>query len=301
VRAKPYGALAAGIVAVSFGAILARLAASPAPAVSAMRMIFASLAIAPFALGSRRVRGELRGLPKRDVALVGVSGAFLALHFILWISSLSYTDVTASVVFVTTSPFWVALFTIAVLRERVARAFWPGLALALVGGAVIGGADALARGARLAGDLLAVAGAAALAGYFIAGARLRGRLSLVGYVFAVYSFAAVILLAGALAARVPLTALGWKAYVSCLLMALVCQVGGHSLFNWALRHLPATFVAMAALGEPVGASLLALAILGEAPRASDVVGGVLILAGIFVVLVFGPRTLEVGDRPGSGG
>jgi drug/metabolite transporter (DMT)-like permease len=288
---KPHAGLAAGIAAISFGAIFTRLAASPAPAVAALRMVFASLVLAPFALGNPRVRKELRGLSRREAALVGLAGSFLALHFILWISSLSFTGVTASVVFVTTNPLWVALFTIVVLRRDVPRGFWPGLALAIAGGIVIGGADAVGNAARLKGDLLALGGAAAVAGYFLAGARLRERLSLLAYVVPVYSVAGVLLAAGALVAKVPLAGYRWESYAYCLAMALVCQIAGHSLFNWALKHLPTPVVAMASLGEPVGATVLALLILGEAPRRSDVGGGVLILAGILVVMA-GSRIVE---------
>jgi len=294
-------ALGAGIVAISFGAIFTRLAGSPAPMVAALRMMLSSLMLAPFALGSARARRELARLSRRDLALIGLSGVFLALHFILWISSLSFTGVTASVVFVTTNPLWVALFTFFFLKEKISRVFWFGLALAVAGGAIIGGADAAGGGLRWQGDLLAIGGAVAIAGYFCVGSRLRRRLSLLAYIFPVYSFAAVVLCAGALVSKVPLTGYGWESYAYCFLMAIICQILGHSVFNWALRHLAATVVAIAVLGEPVGASVLALFVLGEVPRRAEIVGGILILSGIFLVLSFSPQSAQEREPTASGG
>jgi drug/metabolite transporter (DMT)-like permease len=298
---KSYNALGAGILAISFGAIFVRLAEAPAPLVASLRMLFASFILVPFLLSSRGLRAELRRLSLRDVCLLILAGLFLALHFILWISSLSFTGVTSSVVFVTTNPLFVALYTILVLRERVARTFWFGLALAILGGIIIGGSDVIGGGPRWKGDLLALGGAVAIAGYFLVGSRLRKRLSLAGYVFPVYSCAAVVLVGAALTARVPFTGFGWRSYLYCFLLAFVCQILGHSFFNYALRHLAATVVTIAVIGEPVGASILAFLILRETPPLTAVLGGASILFGIFLVLYFSPETVPPKEEIASGG
>lgn len=298
---RSYNALGAGIVAISFGAIFVRLAGAPAPLVASLRMLFASLILLPFVLFSRRLRGELARLSPKDVVLLALAGLFLALHFMLWISSLSLTGVTSSVVFVTTNPLFVALYTIVVLRERVARTFWFGLGLALLGGLVIGGGDIIGGGVRWKGDLLALGGAVAIAGYFLVGSRLRKRLTLFSYVFPVYSCAAVILLAAALVTRMQFTGFGWRSFLYCFLLAFVCQILGHSFFNYALKHLHATVVTIAVLGEPVGASLLALLILRETPVLTEILGGASILFGIFLVLYFSPETVPPKEEIASGG
>jgi drug/metabolite transporter (DMT)-like permease len=297
---KSYNALVGGIVSISFGAIFVRLAHAPAPTVAALRMVFASLILAPFVLASSRAKRELAHLPRRDAVLLALAGFFLALHFILWVSSLSFTGVTSSVVFVTTNPLFVALYSMFFLRERVSRVFWLGLGLAILGGVIIGGSDAASGGSRWKGDLLALAGAAAIAGYFLVGSALRRRLTLIGYVFPVYSCAAVILLAAALASGASLAGQRRESYLYCFLMALVCQIFGHSLFNWALKHLAATVVTISVLGEPVGASILALIILREAPGVSAIVGGFSILLGIFLVLYFSETSSTAKERIASG-
>jgi drug/metabolite transporter (DMT)-like permease len=299
--ARSYYTLGAGIAAISFGAIFVRLAGAPAPLVASLRMIFASLILLPFVLFSRSLRGNLARLSPKDVALLALAGLFLALHFMLWISSLSLTGVTSSVVFVTTNPLFVALYTIVVLKERVARTFWFGLGLALLGGLVIGGGDILGGGARWQGDLLALGGAVAIAGYFLVGSRLRKRLTLFSYVFPVYSFAAAILFAAALVTHMQFTGFGWRSFFYCFMLAFVCQILGHSFFNYALKHLHATVVTIAVLGEPVGASLLAILILRETPVLTEILGGASILFGIFLVLYFSPETVPPKEEIASGG
>ena len=296
---KTYSALWVAIFSVSFAAIFIRLTPVPALVIAALRMIFSSMLLLPWVVSRRDVRHEMRLLSHRDALLLFFSGLLLALHFALWITSLSFTGVTSSVVFVTTSPLFVALYVIFVFKERVSKVFWLGLIVAGCGGLVLGGGNLVHGEGRWKGDLLAVAGAIAVAGYFLVGSRLRKRLSLVGYVFPVYSFAAVILSIAVVLAGIPFHGYSWKGYLYCFLLAFFCQLIGHSLFNWALKYLKATMVSIAALGEPVGASILALLILGEVPHLTEVLGGIFILLGICIVLYVSPEAVSfekgVGD------
>lgn len=292
--------LGIGIVAISFAAIFARLAQSPAILVAALRLVFTASLLLPVFLISRGAREELRALSFRDWCSAALAGIFLALHFILWISSLSLTSVASSVVLVTTSPIWIAVYSILILRERVPVSFWLGIIVAISGGAVIGSKDIGAGRGQIVGDLLAALGAVAVAGYFLVGSALRKRLSTLVYIFPVSCVAAVLLIVAATVSRSSLSGLSSKAYYYCFLMALVCQVIGHSLFNWALKYLKATAVAAATLGEPVGASLLAYLILGEHPGWSVIFGALLVLSGVTIVLGFAPITIAgEGEKTSS--
>jgi drug/metabolite transporter (DMT)-like permease len=234
------------------------------------------------------------------------SGACLGLHFITWISSLGLTSIASSVVLVTTSPLMVALASPLVLREPLRPAMLAGVVVACVGGILIGLAD---RGAgqadSLLGDLLALAGALFATGYFLAGRRLRVKLSLLPYIFVVYGTAAVLVDLLALLQPAQLFAFAPSGYLWLILLALVPQLVGHSTFNWALRHASATLATVPVLGEPVGATLLAALILGQIPGPLTLAGGLLVLAGIFLVTYYGARAATVrivpaaGDSPGD--
>jgi drug/metabolite transporter (DMT)-like permease len=291
----PFAILGA-ILAVSTASIFIRLAQREAPSlvIAAFRLTFASLILAPVAL--TRHKTELRSLTRRELYLGLLSGVFLALHFATWITSLEYTTVASSVVLVSTSPLWVALLAPLVLRERLTRPVLTGMLLALSGGVVIALSDSctwqnglacpslaeFVKGGAFFGNFLALAGAWMVAGYLMIGRRLRAKMSLVPYIFVVYSMSAVVLVVILFAAGE--TPLGYPpmTYVWMLLLALVPQLIGHSTYNWALRYMPAALVAVTTLGEPIGSTILAYFLLREAPTWIKLGGAAMILTGIYI-------------------
>ena len=281
---KPYLVLAVGILAVSSSAFLitfARQEGVPAVAIAALRLSMASLALAPVAWV--RARAELRRLVPRDLALALVSGVFLGFHFAFWISSLDYTSVMSSIVLVSTNPLFVALASVVILHEPLRRGTLAGIAVAAAGGALVGLTDlGYAGGGSLQGDTLALAGAAAVSGYLIVGRSLRRRLSLLSYITLVYTTAALVLLAMAWAMGIGLTGYSPLAYGLIVLLAAGPQLIGHSSYNWALKYLSATMITVTILAEPVGATVLAIPILGQVPEPISLSGGALVLAGIYL-------------------
>jgi drug/metabolite transporter (DMT)-like permease len=297
--------LLAGILAVSTASIFIKFAqheGAPSIVIAAARLTIASLVLAPIAL--TRYRDELRRLTRREWILALLSGVFLALHFAVWITSLQYTSVASSVVLVTTTPLWVALFSPLVLRERLGAAAFAGLALALMGGAVVGLSDActwqagtvsqsaplgvcppaasLFGGTAFLGDLLALAGAWMAAGYMLVGRKLRARMDLIPYIFVVYGMSAVVLIAIMLGMEESPFGFSPQTYLWFALLALVPQLLGHSIFNWSLKYIPASLVSVTLLGEPVGSTVLAYFILLENPGWIKIGGAALILAGIWL-------------------
>jgi drug/metabolite transporter (DMT)-like permease len=279
---RAYLGVGLGVLAVSTAATLIRLAQAEMHSlvVAAWRLALASLVLAPFALITRRA--ELRTLTRREWGYILGAGLLLALHFATWITSLAYTSVVASLVLVTTHPLFVGIASYVLLRERLSRGMVAALVITFVGSVVIGLGDLGEGTHRLWGDVLALAGAVAAAGYFLIGRRLRARLSLLAYVFPVYCTAAVVLILVVLLSGLPVLPQRQETWLWLLLLALGPQILGHSSLNWALRYLSATYVTIAVLGEPIGATLLAWWLLGECLSYWALAGGALILAGIAV-------------------
>jgi drug/metabolite transporter (DMT)-like permease len=281
IRPRHVALLVLGVVAVSTSAPLIRLADAPPLAVAFYRNAFAAAALLPFAFLHRR---ELAGLGARRWGALGLAGALLAIHFAAWIPSVTLTTVAASTVLVTSQSVWAALGARVVLGERVRRAAFAGIAVALVGAVLISGADFVLSTRAFAGDMLALLGAVTAAGYLLTGSRLRRRLSLAAYAGVVYGVCSVLLLMAALVIGTPLSGFEPKVWLLFALMAAGPQILGHTVFNYLLRDLDATVVAVAIMGEPIGASLLALALFGEVPPWSAVIGGALVLVGIYVAV-----------------
>lgn len=258
-------------------------------------MALAALFLLPVAW--LRYRREIALLKPADWGWLLASGILLAAHFATWITSLEFTTVASSVVLVSTSPLWVAFFARLFLGEPPSKSLMVGLALAMAGSLAISLAEIQAGVAPrpLLGAALALCGALAVSGYWLIGRRLRRHMSLVPYVTLVYGFAALSLLACALFFHKPLSGFKTTTYGWFILLALIPQLLGHSSFNWALAHLPAGFVAIATLGEPIGAVTLAFVFLGEIPSPLKAAAAALILAGIFLALRQGSKKISKAE------
>jgi drug/metabolite transporter (DMT)-like permease len=268
------------MVAFSTASILTRLAAAPPLVIGAWRMVLASLLLTPFAWP--RLRREWAALTRRDMLYLGLAGMALAIHFATWISSLSYTTVASSVILVTTNPIFVGLATRYLLHERVGRFQAVAILIALTGSVIVSYGDLQLSGRALWGDALALVGALAASTYILLGRAVRRKLSTLAYVWPCYGLAALLLLLLCLVTRQQLLAYSARAYLLFALLAIGPQILGHSSFNWALAHFSPILITLAILGEPVGASILALIILGEMPPLTAPLGGLLILAGIYL-------------------
>jgi drug/metabolite transporter (DMT)-like permease len=287
VTARQAGLLALGVIIVSFAAPMIRLADAPPLTVAMYRNLFATALLLPLAFA--RHRGELRSLSRSDVLALGGAGLLLALHFGTWVPSVTLTTVAASTVLVSTQPLWSAAFAKLFLGERLRRAVAIGIGIAFAGAILISGFDFTLSARAFAGDMLALAGAAAVAGHRIAALGPRRRLSLVPFVAVMYGVCSVALLVVVLGSGIRITGFEAETWMWMALIAIGPQVVGHTLFNFLLRDVDPTVLATAIMGEAVGATLLALAIFGEVPTAGAIAGAALLLLGIFVAVRGLPR------------
>ncbi|HEV8595667.1 MAG TPA: DMT family transporter [Thermoplasmata archaeon] len=294
-RSSPQAAILLAIVCVSFASVFIRWSDSPALTIALYRMGFATILLTPFLATPKGA--QWRTLTVRDCGLLAVVGLALAAHFATWILSLEFVDVATSVVLVTSHPLLVALVSHFVFHERVNRRTAIGVSIGF-GGVVLIAIAQWGRGPNpLLGSLLAFLGALGAGAYILAGRRLRQRMDLVPYAVNVYAFATLFLVAFSLVASSPiLVTRNFAREMAIFLgMALVSQIGGHTMYNYALKHVNATIVSTSLLGEPIGASVLAFLLLGEVPGCPGgtggaacsstglvVLGGALALAGIYL-------------------
>jgi len=279
--------LAGAVTVVSTASILIRLAQAEGASsltIAAARLGLAAAILAPFAW--LKAGREIMRLGRRELGMCLLSGLFLAMHFWAWISSLEYTSVASSAALVTTNPLWVGLASTVLLRERPAPAALAGTALIVAGSVLIFTADSGGNERTatypLLGNALALAGAISASGYLLVGRALRARISLTAYVWLAYTVAALLLGTAVAASGSSLAGLSGPAWGFLALLAIGPQLVGHTAFNWAVRRLTAIFVAIAILGEPVGAAILAWFLFDEGFTALQLAGFVLLLAGIFV-------------------
>src|SRR5213595_1364373 len=288
---SPLLVLIVAVLATSYAGPIVRFAAAPALAIAFWRLTLVLPVTGGLAVfegsreqgaGSSVTRQQLLPAPRSLLPLTTLSGLLLALHFWSWIASLRFTTVASSVVLVSLKPVFAWGIAAAWLGERPPRTEAWGIVLAVIGASLIGLGDAQLSLGALGGDALAIVGAVTGAGYYVIGRRVRQTVGVWRYATGVYALAAAALALLAVPAAVPLVGFAGRDWAVFGAMAAGPMLIGHTGMNSALRYVPATTVNVAALGEPVGATLLAWLIpaIHEPPRATAVVGGVLVLVGI---------------------
>jgi len=264
------------------------MAEAPALVIAWYRVALAALVLGPL-FARKRITSTAPALIPRTLAITLLSGAFLALHFACWIQSLKMTTIASSVTLVSTTPLFASLFSRLWLREPFDRWMLVGVSCSTLGGVWVAGSDFSASGEAFWGDLLALAGAVMAAGYLVIGRSARRSMDLTSYTFLVYGAAALVLLLLCITGNLSLSGLSGRTYLILGLLALIPQLIGHTTFNWALRFLPPTTIAVILMGEPIGATLLGYLVFGEAPSWSTAGGLITLATGILLCSLSRPR------------
>lgn len=290
-RRSDLGLLGVGVVAVSTSAPLIRKAEAPALAIAAWRNLFAAAALLLLVAAVRSHRRRAAGLDRRERWLIACSGLFLTGHFATWVPSIGLTTVASSVALVCTQPVWAALLSRR-MGIAVGRRTWFGTAVALAGVVVLTGVDVSIDVDALLGDVLALAGGMFGAAYTVAGAEVRRTVSNAVYTLGCYGLAGLAL--GLLTLGSGDDLVGFDARTWWVLVALTVgpHLLGHSVFNHVLPAVGATVVSVTLLLEVAGAALLAWWWLGEIPPLAAVPAGLLLLAGVGLVVTDAPTPVE---------
>lgn len=276
-----------GVISVALSAIFVKLVTAEAGVTAFYRMFFSVLFMLPIFL--LKYRKELLLLTKRDWIFSALAGIFLAFHFIFWFESLNYTSVASSTVLVTLQPIFAFAGTYFFFKERLSFKTILSAVIAISGSVIISFGDFQLGGTAFYGDILALIGCALITAYLLFGQDVRKRLSLITYTFVVYSISSVtlffyVLLKGE--SFGPHSQSDWMWFV---LLALIPNLLGHTLFNWAIKWVSTNAISIAILFEPVGASVLAYYIFNESLSAAQITGGIVVLLGILLFVVDGRK------------
>ncbi|MCJ1909124.1 DMT family transporter [Planococcus ruber] len=269
-----------GVFSVALSAIFVKMTSADSGVTAFYRMLFSVLLMSPVFF--MKYTQEIKKLSKRDWAFTSIAGIFLAFHFILWFESLNYTSVASSTVLVTLQPLFAFAGTYFFFKEKLSVKTLVSGAIAVLGSVLIGYGDFKISGSALYGDILALIACALITGYLLFGQDVRQRLSLITYTFVVYSFSTITLFFYIIAKGEsfgPYPASEWMWF---LLLAIIPNLLGHTLFNWSLKWVSTNVISIAILFEPVGAAILAYFILGELLSSSQIIGGTVVLCGIIL-------------------
>ena len=266
-----------GVLSLSLSSVMVRLSTAPSAILVVYRVFFAVLLLAPSVF--LRHRQELLVLTRREALLCLASGFFLGLHFVVGFESYRGTSIAAATVLINTEVFFVAMGSVLFLRQKLSKTAWFAMVLTFLGSIVVALADT-GGGSELLGNLLAVISALFMTFYTMIGAVCRRTLSTTIYTFLIYLFAELTVFVIALAGGTPLFGYDSINFVTTFVMAIFCNLLGHSVFSWGLKYLPPSFISTVKLLEPVFASIWAFFLFSETPGLSVLLGGLVVLLGI---------------------
>ena len=279
-RFPAYLALGVGILSLGFSAIFVRWANAPGIVTSFYRMAIATILLAwPF---YRRVKAT-GSLSRRGLRFAVLGGLFFTGDLALWATGVVLSGATNPTLLANTAPLWVGLGALVLFRERLKAMFWVGLMLAMTGAAIILGLDSLRAVSFGLGTLFGLLAGIFYGGYILITQRGRETLDSITYFWPAAVTSTLGLLILSLALRQPLTGYPASAYLNFLALGVVTQVFGYLAINHALGYLPASIVSPTMLGQPVVTAILAGPLLGEALSVWQALGGLTVLAGVYVV------------------
>ena len=281
IEKHPMIMIVVGILGISASAIFVRYSTAPSAVTAAWRLLWTVLLMTPVVVTKKQVRQEMRGLDKKTLLLSCISGLFLAIHFAVWFESLKHTSVASSTTIVCTEVIWVCLGYCLFLKGKLSKKALFAIAVTLGGSMLIAWSDSSTGGGHLYGDLLALIAAVAVAVYTLIGRVVRERASTTVYTYLVYSTCAAVLLGLCLVQGQSMVGYGISAVVVGLLLAVFSTILGHSIFSWCLKYFSPAFVSASKLCEPVVAAILAVSLFGELPVLLQLLGGGLILGGVY--------------------
>ena len=281
----PYIPIIIGVISVALSAIFVKLATADAGVIAFYRMLFSVLLMLPIFL--LKYREELLKLGKKDWVFSTIAGVFLAFHFILWFESLNYTSVASSTVLVTLQPIFAFVGTYFFFKEKLSFKIILSALVAIAGSVIISWGDFKLSGTAFYGDMLALIACALITTYLLFGQDVRKRLSLITYTFVVYTISTItlffyVLIKGESFGPYPESDWFWF-----IMLALIPNLLGHTLFNWALKWVSTNVISIAILFEPVGAAILAFYVFHETLTTTQIIGGLIVIAGILLFVIDG--------------
>lgn len=277
---RAYVALAFGLMLLGLSAILVRLAGVPGPIAALYRVAIAAVVVAPFALRTAR----RQGLPQwGDLRFALVAGLFFAADLAAWSTGVMLSGATNPTLMANTAPLWVGLGALFLFKEKLPGAFWLGLMVALLGTGIVLGLDAFRSFDLGVGTFLGLVASFFYGGYFLLAQRGRDRLGVVTFYWFSTVTNTIVLVILNLVLGNQFFGYSSSTYWILLALALGPQVVGWMAINYAQGHLRAALVSPTLLGQPVLTAIFAVFLLAEPIVPLQVVGGVAVLIGVWLV------------------
>ncbi|CEI82567.1 multidrug transporter [Oceanobacillus oncorhynchi subsp. incaldanensis] len=272
--------LVVSIICISLSAIFVKLSDAPSTIMVMYRMFLACLLILPIVY---KYRKSFLKIKRKEWAAISFAGIFLAGHFGLWFESLNHTTVASSTLILALQPAIALVGGLVFFKEKIDIRTVAAMGIAFAGVVVVGGGSFGGGSGALLGNILSFLAVVSVVLYLMIGQRNVKSINHWVYSFLVFLVAGITVAVFNLIGGIAFTGYSGNDWMVFLMLAIF-PTGAHIIFNLLLNYVNTTTVSMSTLGEPIGASILAVILLNEVLTSVEMIGGVLIIAGIFYFL-----------------
>ncbi len=277
---NPRLSLGIGILCISFSPIFVKLAGVAPISGAFYRVFIAWICLLPYCIIKKHIR-----IDRRHMWVALLAGFTFAMDIAVWNISLLKISATVSTLIANLAPLWVGLFTFFFLKKKVGRSFWIGTLIAIAGMILLVGAGHILHLELNAGILLAVLASIFYAAYILITKKSRSKLDVFPFMFYSMLGASVFLLITCLCTGNPVVGFSSKVWLCFIGMGVVCQLLGWLTINYSIHHMEPTRVSISLLSQTVFAGLLAALLLSERLVLNEIIGSVIMLAGIAITFL----------------
>lgn len=270
--------LAFGILCIGFSAIFVKLADVPGSVATFYRFLFAGIAILPVWF-YRGIRMPVR----KDLLLILTGSFFFAIDLFLWNTAIPLTSAATATLLANNAPVWLGLITVVVLRRKLPGKFWIGLVVAMVGLNVLIGINSWRTMQFNTGDILSLLAGFFYALYLIYTMEVRKRVNTITFMSLSLIFTIIMMFFTTLFMGDSFTGYSSQTWISLTALGLISHFGGWICINFALGHLKGSNVSVTLLAQSVVTAIFGIIILGEHLSLEQIIGGIIILSGIYIV------------------
>lgn len=277
---NPRLSLVIGILCISFSPIFVKLAGISPIGSAFYRIFIAWLCILPYCIVKKKLR-----IDKKQLITAVLAGVVFASDVAVWNISLLKISATVSTLIANLAPVWVGLMSFVLFRKRSGILFWTGTLVAIAGMVILVGYQHILHLDLNAGILLATLASLFYATYIMITKNIMAGIDVFTFMFYSMLGSSVFLLLVSYLMGSSIAGFSLNVWLCFVGMGLICQLSGWLTINYSLRYLESTKVAVALLSQTVFAGILAAFLLNEKLTANEIIGSVIVLAGITITFL----------------
>ncbi len=273
---KPRIALFIGVLCISIFPVIVRMNLTSGLISAFYRMAIATTIILPFALYRKKLKVE----NLKVLLPILMCGILFASDIAVWNISIQNSSATQATLLTNLSPIWVGVFSLIFLNFRPRKSFWLGTVIALIGMTVFVGVETILNLQLDFAFFLGLLSGILYALYILLSKTVLEKIEVITFITYSMIFSTIFLLLINVVFGEQFFGFSNEAWISLLVQGIVCQLIAWLLISYATQKMRATRVSLSLLSQAIFATILAAIFVNENITSIQMIGSIIILAGI---------------------